>query len=656
MLGATNFQTEDIIAAGEHPMLVNLGSLFQPHLARDDAARWQHPADKAYSESVLRVGLLPSNLSPDNCNHTVTCFANAYRLFVEHRDELLETVLPRFAHDETPLLLRPTNVYALMLSKSFHPNVLRDALQRDRYLDRLWSSVKEKPHLAHIISEEHTALLQGDIPVFTTYPDRRELYTSQGECIPEFFAVSGLKAVYQRLSQFEKEDLVRQTYMLRASFAAISMSINPKGGSTLPLRPSQTPLTRERLVGAACAVGERLCDLTLSAGDAVGWLGMTLLKKGRKEVEWALRPTSATLYDGTAGITLFLAYLGHITGETRYTTLARSALKTVCNEIERAKKMSRLTGIGAFNGWGTFIYLFTHLGVLWNEPALLQDAQEFAESLVDLIEKDDHLDIISGSAGCIAVLLSLYTVAPSASILAVAIQCGNHLLARAQRMKEGVGWCTISEVTPLAGFSHGAAGIAWSLFNLAAVSGQEHFQQVAVKDLAYERSLFSPEKQNWPDLRPEENSQVEYEPRYMSTWCHGASGIGLGRLASLPNLDDSRIREEIAIALNTTITNGFGHNHSLCHGDLGNLEPLLIATQVLGDPQYHEQLQEMSGMLLDSIERGGWVTGVPLGTETPGLMDGLSGIGYELLRLAEPERVPSVLLLAPPVVPSSAQV
>jgi lantibiotic modifying enzyme len=30
-------------------------------------------------------------------------------------------------------------------------------------------------------------------------------------------------------------------------------------------------------------------------------------------------------------------------------------------------------------------------------------------------------------------------------------------------------------------------------------------------------------------------------------------------------------------------------------------------------------------------------------------MTGLAGIGYELLRLAEPDKVPSVLTLAPPV-------
>ncbi len=653
MLGATHFQADDIIAAGEHPMLVNLGTVFQPRIARNDLARWQHPADQAYSESVLRVGLLSSNPSPDYSNHTITGFANVYRLLAEHCDELLETVLPRFAHDEAPLLVRPTNVYALILSKSFHPNVLRDALQRDRYLDRLWSSVKEKPHLAGMIAAERASLLRGDVPVFTTYPDSCDLFTDQGERIPGFFAVSGLKAVRQRLSQFDGENLARQTSMLRASFAGISMGTNPKSGRMLLLRPSQMPLTRQRLVGAACAVGERLCDLAKSTGDAAGWLGMTLSRKGKEKGEWVLLPTGATLYDGTAGITLFLAYLGYITGEKHYTLLARSALKMVHITIEHQKKTPWLTGIGAFNGWGAFIYLFTHLGVLWNEPAFLQEARKLAAPLVDLIEKDNQLDIISGSAGCIAALLSLYTIDPSASILAGAIQCGNHLLARAQPMKEGVGWYTISEDVPLAGFSHGAAGISWSLLSLAAVSGQERFRQVAMEALAYERSLFSPEKQNWPDLRPEESSQVEYEPRYMSAWCHGASGIGLGRLASLPNLNDGRIREEIAIALNTTIRNGFGYNHSLCHGDLGNLEPLLVAAQMLGDQQYYEQLQEMSSMLLESVERGGWVTGVPLGTETPGLMNGLAGIGYELLRLAEPEKVPSVLVLAPPTVPSA---
>jgi lantibiotic modifying enzyme len=35
----------------------------------------------------------------------------------------------------------------------------------------------------------------------------------------------------------------------------------------------------------------------------------------------------------------------------------------------------------------------------------------------------------------------------------------------------------------------------------------------------------------------------------------------------------------------------------------------------------------------------------PLGVESPGLMTGISGIGYALLRFVNPSRVPSILAL-----------
>ena len=55
------------------------------------------------------------------------------------------------------------------------------------------------------------------------------------------------------------------------------------------------------------------------------------------------------------------------------------------------------------------------------------------------------------------------------------------------------------------------------------------------------------------------------------------------------------------------------------------------------------------------MEEHGWRCGVPLDVETPGMMDGLAGIGYELLRLAEPSQIPSVLILEEPRGISSRQ-
>ncbi|HZR39653.1 MAG TPA: lanthionine synthetase LanC family protein, partial [Ktedonobacteraceae bacterium] len=165
----------------------------------------------------------------------------------------------------------------------------------------------------------------------------------------------------------------------------------------------------------------------------------------------------------------------------------------------------------------------------------------------------------------------------------------------------------------------------------------------------YEHSVFLPEQQNWPDLRDIARAHSQKsEHATMVAWCHGAPGIGLSRLGSLRYLDDATIREEITIAVKTTLEQGFGTNHSLCHGDMGNLDVVLKASIVLNDQRYQEEATRLTAMLLESIECQGWCTGVPMGIETPGLMTGIAGIGYELLRLVDHTRVPSVLLLEPP--------
>jgi len=114
-------------------------------------------------------------------------------------------------------------------------------------------------------------------------------------------------------------------------------------------------------------------------------------------------------------------------------------------------------------------------------------------------------------------------------------------------------------------------------------------------------------------------------------------------------VDDATIRPEIQTAVQTTIARGFGASHSLCHGDFGNLELLQQASEALGSPE-RGQLERLTATILERIDRLGWPCGNPLGVESTGLMTGLAGIGYGLLRRAEPTRVPSVLTLSPPVV------
>jgi lantibiotic modifying enzyme len=74
----------------------------------------------------------------------------------------------------------------------------------------------------------------------------------------------------------------------------------------------------------------------------------------------------------------------------------------------------------------------------------------------------------------------------------------------------------------------------------------------------------------------------------------------------------------------------------------------LLASQLIGS-KWQEHLNRLTAIIVESINRVGWLCGNPVRIESPGLMTGLAGIGYQLLRLAEPDRVPSVLVLASPM-------
>ena len=67
---------------------------------------------------------------------------------------------------------------------------------------------------------------------------------------------------------------------------------------------------------------------------------------------------------------------------------------------------------------------------------------------------------------------------------------------------------------------------------------------------------------------------------FQTAWCHGAPGIGLARLRSLPVLDDAATRAELRAAIATTLAHGFTGSHCLCHGGFGNLELLVRAHEV----------------------------------------------------------------------------
>jgi type 2 lantibiotic biosynthesis protein LanM len=455
-----------------------------------------------------------------------------------------------------------------------------------------------------------------------------------------------MERVRRRLEQFGASDLARQLWFLRASLTTLVDDPDGDTRAGYHLAGSEAAADRERLLTASRAVADRLAERALRGDGEATWIGLDFVQ-GRR---WSLLPLGTDLYDGLPGVALFLAYLGDVTGEARHTELARAALNTLRRWLLPHKRSKTVRGIGGFAGWGGILYTMAHLGVLWDEPGLFAEARDLAETVPGWIERDRDLDIIGGAAGGLAGLLCLDRADPSPRVRDIALRCGDHLLSRARPMPAGLGWDPPFRCRgPLTGFSHGAAGIAWALLELAAHTGDDRFRSAALGGIAYERSLFRAEAGNWPDLRVFDRLSGEGEeprPPCRIAWCHGAPGIGLARLRCLAHVDDPRLRSEVVAAVRTTLAHGFGRDHTLCHGDLGNLEFVSEAARAFPESRWGADAGRLAASLLNSIARDGWLCANPLGVESPGLMTGLAGVGYGLLRLAEPARVPSVLTLA----------
>lgn len=712
VLGATDFHFENLIAAGEHPVLVDLEALFRPVFAEELATTL------VMKESVFRTNLLPMRLSAGgdyagmdisglgSPGGTLTAqkvpawddafhdsmrlvrrrvvmrgggnqpmlgsepvelgahldalragFDTMYELLVAHRDALLAPGGPidRFAADEVRVIMRDTRAYLQLLGEVFHPDALRDALEQDRLLDHLWAQTAKAPYLLQFVEAERAAVARSDVPMFTLRADGAEIAADNGTRIPGCVAITGVERTRWRLRQLDANDHARQRWCIDAAFASMAGGAQGDTPPSVPVRgvrgvradggsPEARPL-RDRLLEAAIAVADRLTATAYVEADIVGWHVLRQID----ERYWTVTATGLDLYGGLPGIAIFFAHIARLTGADRHAELTRRCVSSLRHAL--GAQPPGLTSIGAFEGWGGVIYALTHLAWVLGDRALLSDAEAIVQTLPALIAEDEGVDVISGAAGCLASLLGLYGAAPSPRTLAAALACGERLLERALVMEHGLAWHTpIAPDQPLCGLSHGAAGIGWALLELYAVTRDPRFKFAAEQAFVYERSQWSHEDQTWPDLRRRlgDGAPTTGSPGMTCAWCHGAPGIGLVRVRALDHLEDPEVRGDIARAVAATVRGGSGHNHSLCHGDLGNLELLLQASSALGDSSARAAVERLQLDILDSIDRRGFVCPTPRALETPGLMLGLAGIGYGLLRLADPAHVPSVLLLEVP--------
>jgi lantibiotic modifying enzyme len=300
---------------------------------------------------------------------------------------------------------------------------------------------------------------------------------------------------------------------------------------------------------------------------------------------WMVLPMGASLGNGYMGVALFLAQVAELTGIARYATMAHRALAGLPKLFDL---MARRPDLVAAIGCGGF-HGFGGIAYGLARLAILLDdpgLRDATRTAIDLAATAAKAPGLPGVASGAAGCLAAMT--------AVHTELGAPA-ARTLARDCADGLADLVRTTDLtrapSGFLDGAAGIDWALARPAT----RH--RARTGDLG---------------------------------WCTGVAGIAMAGGPVTELLADRPVFADL----------------SLCHGELGIAEALTIRARA-GDQAAATARRRRAGLILDAHTRHGARCGTPGGVITPGLLTGLAGIGYGLLRLGFADRVPSVLLLQP---------
>jgi type 2 lantibiotic biosynthesis protein LanM len=715
-LEVTDCHMENLIACGEHPVLIDMETLLHHRAIVEDIAEnigAFEAAEKQLSNSVLRVGLLPMwqldrekamaydvsglgavfeqpvpfrrrdwreiNTDRMSLEYVQTRmepganvarldgqplhielyatdleagFSDMYRFLMARREDLLAPGGPLAAlgDERVRFVFRATRVYFAVQRQMLGHLFVSDGADWSIGLDKLGRAampqsvqsrgIGKKSVFWPLFQAERQAMEQGDIPYFAAPAGSDALPLPSGSVT--CFEEPSLDLAVQRIREMNEADLQLQLDIILGTLyshvargpqrIAPAESKDETGGQEARL------LSPDDMVAAAREIAEEIRERAIRHEDgSLAWVIPNYVIQAER---YQLMPAGPDLYNGGAGIALFFAALQRVSGQ-QYRDAALGALQPMRRELHHfGNRAFRHTPIGGASGIASMVYGMAGVARFLDDPDLLADARTVAQLITaDRIADDSHLDVIAGSAGAILGLLALAEVDSNPDALEQAMQAGKHLLEKRQETPSGPrAWHTIGDKL-MTGFSHGTAGIAYALTRLYQATGERTFLEAAEESIAWEDSVFVPEQGNWPDFREEPVG-------FMSSWCHGATGIGLARLDSLEVLDTSQIRHDLDAAVVTTEAQAIVP-HMACCGAMGRVELLLSTGLKLDDSRLVEHARGLAGRAVAHRERTGSFSLHPLlpaRVYNPGLFQGTAGIGYMLLRLAHPDLVPPFLL------------
>jgi type 2 lantibiotic biosynthesis protein LanM len=569
-------------------------------------------------------------------------FVNTYQWILNNKKEYLNKVTELFSNTECRVIYKSTNDYSQLISTSYHPDLLKNKVDRTIYFHRIGILIKDYENFNEkkLYQTEIESMLNGDIPSFKINANSKNATNYKNELIYNSYRKSILETIKNKIQKLNPIDLERQISLIYLSYIGCKMEINLPNKTKTKFLNNKNDLNFNYL-NKACSIGNKVIkrsfSITVNTKKENSWLCYI----GFGNNYYSINPVGWDLYKGNSGIALFFMYLGKSSKEKKYIQFAKDTLNSV-NRFMNAKDNNDIEkiGLGAFTGMYSYVYtLYKFIEFNVYTKFEINRAWNSIYKILDLtnrtIKSSEKLDVIGGISGIMGVLVTIYESSNDNFknlIKEILFKIINFLKDKCIYISsDEVSWTDNEDI----GYAHGNSGIICHLARSYKILQNKEILHLIHKALKYERNKQFNKKNNMWVLR---------KNAHYYSWCNGIAGLLLTKIVLLQNnIHDEKLIDELKLLITQLKNYGFGNDYSICHGDIGSISILKYAAKFTNDNQLKNQCTStLNNFIHNYLEKQ---NNYLYTLEDWGIMTGKTGIGMGLLDESNDKNVVSDLLL-----------
>ncbi|MCR5282971.1 MAG: type 2 lantipeptide synthetase LanM [Lachnospiraceae bacterium] len=574
-------------------------------------------------------------------------FQTGYLRCKSQKEQLLHA-LDSFKGATIRHILRATQPYAVLLKKTYSPGWLQAPDLEEELLKTLFQIFEKtgEPTLHSLARAETRALLRGDIPYFYTKSDSLTLMGEDNESIANYFDKSAIQRAKERISNLCDSDLSFECALLQKAIEKMTPPL------PITLLQSSHTLTKSDCIGLAEVLfGQILKDRVITPEGRSVWFSWDV------KLDRPMHVMDSGFMNGYMGLAVFFAALSAVSPnddvQKEATRILKYIIEQFSNELAVWETQDRLflrqcdAGLTKGLAGQLFaLYLIDTISSSAAIPGLYQRLIHLGEKLNLLYAKPD---VISGLAGLIKALClddKIFSLPGAASLCE---SLSERLLdLRSLPYENKLLWGTFPSKAPISGIGHGQIGIGSALRAAGRRLSREDFLAAAQTAYDYEDAVYSNILNGWPDFRLGTDDN-----KIMFGYCSGGPGIGMDALMELEKVTEDApntkalTKLRLDRAIQSCLSQKLQNSDHLCCGNCASIEFLYEAGKRLHEPALTEEgLKRLSRMTQRAAQAGGYTCVGNEGRASfhPSLFYGTAGIGYELLKYACPDGLPTLFL------------